>query len=431
MGRNLARNFARHGYTVAVHNRTAARTHALVEEFGSEGTFVPAETAEEFVAALETTPPPDDHGEGRRGHRRGDRGVRPAAGARRHDHRRRQRALRRHPPPRGGAARARHPLRRRRGLRRRGGRAARPVDHARRLRGVLRRARPDAGGDQREGGRRARAATHIGTDGAGHFVKMVHNGIEYADMQLIAEAYDLLRKSPTTARPQIAEVFRAWNKGRLDSYLIEITAEVLAHTDADDRQAVRGHRRRRRRAEGHRPLDRADRAGPGLAGRPRSRRPRSPASPPAGPSCAPPTAALPGGTEHPLRAHETERFTSPGRAGPLRLQGHRLRPGLDDDPGRGRGVRLGHRPGARSRGSGAAAASSAPRSSTGSAPPTPADPTLPSLLSEPEFAGEIADAQVPWREVSPRRRAAASRSRRSRPRWRTTTRCAPTGCPRP
>src|SRR5438046_10346046 len=53
MGRNLARNFARHGYTVALHNRTAARTHALVEEFGSEGSFVPTETAEEFVAALE------------------------------------------------------------------------------------------------------------------------------------------------------------------------------------------------------------------------------------------------------------------------------------------------------------------------------------------------------------------------------------------
>lgn len=53
MGRNLARNFARNGLTVAVHNRTAARTRALVEEFGDEGTFVPAESPEEFVAALE------------------------------------------------------------------------------------------------------------------------------------------------------------------------------------------------------------------------------------------------------------------------------------------------------------------------------------------------------------------------------------------
>jgi 6-phosphogluconate dehydrogenase len=53
MGRNLARNFARNGYTVALHNRTAARTHALVEEFGTEGDFVAADTAKEFVAALE------------------------------------------------------------------------------------------------------------------------------------------------------------------------------------------------------------------------------------------------------------------------------------------------------------------------------------------------------------------------------------------
>lgn len=53
MGRNLARNFARNGYTVAVHNRTASRTHTLVEEFGSEGEFIAAETAKDFVAALE------------------------------------------------------------------------------------------------------------------------------------------------------------------------------------------------------------------------------------------------------------------------------------------------------------------------------------------------------------------------------------------
>jgi 6-phosphogluconate dehydrogenase len=73
---------------------------------------------------------------------------------------------------------------------------------------------------------------HVGPDGAGHFVKMVHNGIEYADMQLIAEAYDLLRHAGGYEPAQIAEIFRTWNTGRLDSYLIEITAEVLAHTDA-------------------------------------------------------------------------------------------------------------------------------------------------------------------------------------------------------
>jgi 6-phosphogluconate dehydrogenase len=74
--------------------------------------------------------------------------------------------------------------------------------------------------------------THVGPDGAGHFVKMVHNGIEYSDMQLIAESYDLLRHAAGLAPAEIAEVFRTWNTGRLESYLIEITAEVLAHTDA-------------------------------------------------------------------------------------------------------------------------------------------------------------------------------------------------------
>ncbi|MEC5150662.1 NADP-dependent phosphogluconate dehydrogenase [Cryobacterium sp. GrIS_2_6] len=75
--------------------------------------------------------------------------------------------------------------------------------------------------------------THIGTDGAGHFVKMVHNGIEYADMQLIAEAYDLLRHVTGHSPAAIADVFTEWNKGDLESYLIEITAEVLRQVDAE------------------------------------------------------------------------------------------------------------------------------------------------------------------------------------------------------
>ena len=73
---------------------------------------------------------------------------------------------------------------------------------------------------------------HVGPDGAGHFVKMVHNGIEYADMQLIAEAYDLLRAGTGAAPAEIAGIFRTWNEGDLESFLIEITADVLAHTDA-------------------------------------------------------------------------------------------------------------------------------------------------------------------------------------------------------
>ncbi|GAA2028947.1 NADP-dependent phosphogluconate dehydrogenase [Agromyces tropicus] len=75
--------------------------------------------------------------------------------------------------------------------------------------------------------------THVGTDGAGHFVKMVHNGIEYADMQLIAEAYDLIRRGTGKSPAEIADVFAEWNTGELESYLIEITAEVLRQVDAE------------------------------------------------------------------------------------------------------------------------------------------------------------------------------------------------------
>ncbi|MDQ1561155.1 MAG: 6-phosphogluconate dehydrogenase, partial [Actinomycetota bacterium] len=75
--------------------------------------------------------------------------------------------------------------------------------------------------------------THVGTDGAGHFVKMIHNGIEYADMQLIAEAYDLIRNGTGATPAEIADIFTEWNKGELESYLIEITAEVLRQVDAE------------------------------------------------------------------------------------------------------------------------------------------------------------------------------------------------------
>ena len=72
---------------------------------------------------------------------------------------------------------------------------------------------------------------HVGPDAAGHFVKMVHNGIEYADMQLIAEAYDLLRHGLGASPGEIADIFRSWNEGDLESFLIEITADVLAQQD--------------------------------------------------------------------------------------------------------------------------------------------------------------------------------------------------------
>ncbi|MBW8481189.1 NADP-dependent phosphogluconate dehydrogenase [Actinomadura parmotrematis] len=231
MGRNLARNFARHGHTVALHNRTTAKTKALVEEFGDEGAFVATETAAEFVAALERprrlmimvkAGPATDAviAEFAPLLEPGDMII-DGGNAHFADTRRREKALREQGihfvgtgvsggeegalngpsiMP-GGSAESYESL------------GPLLEDIAAKVDGVP-------------------CATHVGPDGAGHFVKMVHNGIEYADMQLIAESYDLLRGAAGLEPAEIAEVFRTWNTGRLESYLIEITAEVLAHTDA-------------------------------------------------------------------------------------------------------------------------------------------------------------------------------------------------------
>ncbi len=73
----------------------------------------------------------------------------------------------------------------------------------------------------------------LGEEGAGHFVKMVHNGIEYGDMQLICESYDLMSQGLRMPPDEISQVFTEWNSGKLDSYLVEITANILAHKDMD------------------------------------------------------------------------------------------------------------------------------------------------------------------------------------------------------
>jgi 6-phosphogluconate dehydrogenase len=73
----------------------------------------------------------------------------------------------------------------------------------------------------------------VGENGAGHYVKMVHNGIEYGDMQLICEAYDLLQHGLGLTADELAEVFTEWNKGELDSYLIEISSHIFAKKDED------------------------------------------------------------------------------------------------------------------------------------------------------------------------------------------------------
>ncbi|MGR8007105.1 NADP-dependent phosphogluconate dehydrogenase [Streptomyces hypolithicus] len=231
MGSNLARNFARNGYTVALHNRTAAKTHALVDEFGDEGTFVATESAQDFVAALErprrlvvmvkageptdavirefaTLLEPGDV-------------IIDGGNAHFEDTRRREKEMREHGVHfvgtgiSGGEEGALH------------GPSIMPGGSAESyesLGPILEKIAAKA----KDG---TPCVAHIGADGAGHFVKMVHNGIEYADMQLIAEAYHLLRAVAGYSPEKISETFRSWNTGRLDSYLIEITAEVLAHLD--------------------------------------------------------------------------------------------------------------------------------------------------------------------------------------------------------
>jgi 6-phosphogluconate dehydrogenase len=80
--------------------------------------------------------------------------------------------------------------------------------------------------------------THVGPDGAGHFVKMVHNGIEYGDMQLIAESWDIMRRGLGMSAPETADVFDAWNRGPLESFLTELTAKVCRTIDPETRQPL-------------------------------------------------------------------------------------------------------------------------------------------------------------------------------------------------
>ncbi|MCY7580817.1 NADP-dependent phosphogluconate dehydrogenase [Bacillus altitudinis] len=80
--------------------------------------------------------------------------------------------------------------------------------------------------------------TYIGPDGAGHYVKMVHNGIEYGDMQLISESYFILKHVAGLSAEELHEVFSEWNKGELDSYLIEITADIFTKVDEETNQPL-------------------------------------------------------------------------------------------------------------------------------------------------------------------------------------------------
>ena len=232
MGSNLARNFARNGHTVAVYNRSTEKTHNFMANHGAEGDFIPSETITDFVASLEKP-------------RRAiimvqagnatDAVINQLADAMDDgdiiiD---------------GGNALYTDTIRREKEIADRGlnfvGAGISGGEE-----GALNGPAIMPGGPEKtwealgpllesiaanvDG---VPCVTHIGPDGAGHFVKMVHNGIEYADMQVIGEAYQLLRYGAGMTPADIADVFRTWNAGDLDSYLIDITAEVLAQVDAE------------------------------------------------------------------------------------------------------------------------------------------------------------------------------------------------------
>ena len=230
MGANLARNLARHGHSVAVFNRTPARTRRLMENHADEGDFVPAARPADFVASLRrpravivmvqagaATEAVID--QLRALLEPGDIIV-DAGNTFYRDTQRREAALREsgiHFVGMGVSGGEEGALL---------GPSIMPggtEESYRRLGPMLESISAHVDGEP--------CCAHVGPDGAGHFVKMVHNGIEYADMQLIAEAYDLLRRAAGLDVARIAEVFRSWRDCELDSYLIDVTAEVLGRTD--------------------------------------------------------------------------------------------------------------------------------------------------------------------------------------------------------
>jgi len=237
MGANLARNAARNGFPVAVHNRTGSRTRELLEHHGEEGVLVGTFSTEEFVAALarprrilvmvKAGRPVDAVLEELAGHL--DEGDLLIDGGNSffEDTVRREQAM---------ASR---------GLRFLGAGVSGGEEGALWGPSIMPGGSPEAYGmverllttiaAQVEG---VPCCRLVGPGGAGHYVKMVHNGIEYADMQLIAEAYDLLGQGLGMGAGTLAEVFERWNAGDLDSFLIEITARVLRQVDQDSGQPL-------------------------------------------------------------------------------------------------------------------------------------------------------------------------------------------------
>jgi 6-phosphogluconate dehydrogenase len=238
MGANLARNVARHGIPVAVHNRTASRSERFIAEHGSEGPLTGHASVEDFVGSLarprvlmsmvaagDATDAVLDE-------------VLPhlAVGDVLID---------------GGNANFRDTQRRHASLARHGVHFL-GVGVSGGEEGALNGPSIMPGGDREPYEESVKpileaiaarvdetpCCAYVGPDGAGHYVKMVHNGIEYADMQLIAESYDLLRHGVGLEVPEIAERFRTWNASELESYLIEISARVLAKIDESTGQPL-------------------------------------------------------------------------------------------------------------------------------------------------------------------------------------------------
>jgi len=231
MGANLARNVAHHDIPVAVHNRTTSKTEAFVAEHGSEGPITGHDSVADWVGALarprvlmsmvQAGPATDAVIEEILPHLDSGDILIDGGNANFRDTQRRHKAV---------GDRGVHFI----GSGVSGGEE-----------GALLGPSIMPGGDRAPYEESVRpifeaiaaqvddtpCCTYVGPDGAGHYVKMVHNGIEYADMQLIAESYDLLRHGAGLEVPEIAQQFERWNESELESFLIEISARLLAKTD--------------------------------------------------------------------------------------------------------------------------------------------------------------------------------------------------------
>lgn len=230
MGASLARNLAHHGNRVAIYNRTYARTEEFMAKYADEGVFFPAHTMKEFVDSLEKprtaiimvkagAPTDAVINELADLMEPGDIIV-DGGNSFFQDTIRREKAM---------SERQLHFV----GMGVSGGEEGAlkgpslmpggSEESWETLKPILESIAAKANGEP--------CVTHVGENGAGHFVKMVHNGIEYSDMQLIAESYDLMRRGLGMTPDEIGDVFSQWNTTELNSYLIEITAQVLHKKD--------------------------------------------------------------------------------------------------------------------------------------------------------------------------------------------------------